>query len=240
MGAFTVIPQDTFDDLQLDAGILLKNFDPAQPAVVDADIVCATTGGISISCVPTFSDFGEDVDNCPNNTKELKHLDSWECKIGFTALGTSPDMIKMSLGVADKSGATYAASSDTTVNSGKTYYTRSGSGTSESPYVYTPVASPTGNPSTSNYYEMSSPDTKVIPRRDLEQTDFSTLWWVGDKADGGMAAVKLLNALSTSGFSLKTTKNGKGQVTVEMTGHVSINAQTVVPMEFYSTSGEGA
>ena len=39
MGAFTVIPQDTFDDLQLDAGILLKNFDPAQPAVVDADIV---------------------------------------------------------------------------------------------------------------------------------------------------------------------------------------------------------
>ena len=56
---------------------------------------------------------------------------------------------------------TYSASSDTTVKSGKTYYTRSGSGTSESPYVYTKVASPTGNPSTSSYYEMDA--TAQIP-----------------------------------------------------------------------------
>lgn len=56
---------------------------------------------------------------------------------------------------------TYSASSDTTVKSDKTYYTRSGSGTSESPYVYTKVTSPTGNPSTSNYYEMDA--TAKIP-----------------------------------------------------------------------------
>lgn len=43
----------------------------------------------------------------------------------------------------------YAASTDTTVQSGKTYYTKSGD-------VYTKVASPTGNPSTSSYYEVSS------------------------------------------------------------------------------------
>ena len=49
----------------------------------------------------------------------------------------------------------YEASADTSVKSGKTYYTRSGSGTSESPYVYTAVASPTGNPSTSSYYEVT-------------------------------------------------------------------------------------
>ena len=48
----------------------------------------------------------------------------------------------------------YGASSDTSVVAGKTYYARSGSGTTESPYVYTPVASPTGNPSTSSYYEV--------------------------------------------------------------------------------------
>ena len=46
----------------------------------------------------------------------------------------------------------YYASTDTTVKANKTYYTRSGSGTAESPYVYTVVASPTGNPSTSGYY----------------------------------------------------------------------------------------
>lgn len=56
---------------------------------------------------------------------------------------------------------TYSASSDTTVKSDKTYYTRSGSGTSESPYVYTNVTSPTGNPSTSNYYEMDA--TAQVP-----------------------------------------------------------------------------
>ena len=51
---------------------------------------------------------------------------------------------------------TYSASADTSVAAGKTYYTRSGSGTSESPYVYTKVTSPTGNPSTSSYYEMDA------------------------------------------------------------------------------------
>lgn len=56
---------------------------------------------------------------------------------------------------------TYSASTDTSVVSGKTYYTRSGSGTSESPYVYTKVTSPTGNPSTSSYYEMDA--TAQVP-----------------------------------------------------------------------------
>lgn len=49
----------------------------------------------------------------------------------------------------------------------------------------------------------------VKPRRDLKQTDFSNIWWVGDRADGGLVAVKLENALSTGGLSLKTTKTAK-------------------------------
>lgn len=180
---FTVIPTDTFDGLQLDAGVLLRNFDPAHPGFDDSDIICATTGGIQASCVPTFSDLGEDVDNCPNNMMEFKHLDSWDCKMAFTALGTSPAGIKLSLGCADID---------------------------------------------------SNNASKIIPRKDLEQTDFSDIWWVGDKANGGFVAIQLKNALSTSGFSLQTTKNGKGQTSVELTGHVSINDQTTMPMVFYS------
>ncbi|WP_303842415.1 hypothetical protein, partial [Selenomonas ruminantium] len=38
----------------------------------------------------------------------------------------------------------------------------------------------------------------------------------------------------TGGFSLQTTKNGKGQVALEFTGHVSIDDQNTVPMVFYS------
>lgn len=44
----------------------------------------------------------------------------------------------------------YDASADTEVKAGKIYYTRSGTA---GHYVYTKVASPTGNPSTSSYYE---------------------------------------------------------------------------------------
>lgn len=186
MGMFTVVPQSTFDDLQTDAGVLLKTFNPSTPAAPDdADIICATTGGITVSCVPTYSDYGEDIDNVPNNMKELKHLDGWECTLSTTGLGTSPELIKMALGAADIEGT-----------------------------------------------------TKILPRRDLDQDDFTDLWWVGDKADGGLVAVKVINALSTGGFSLQTTKNGKGQISLEITGHVSIDDQDTMPMEFYSVSGE--
>ena len=189
MGKFTVIPQDTFDGLQLDAGVLLNTFDPATPtAPDDEDIICATTGGITVACVPTFSDLGEDVDNVPNNMKELKHLDGWECTMSTTSLGTSPALIKMALGCADIDG---------------------------------------------------TDATKIVPRADLKQFDFSDIWWVGDRADGGMVAVQLKNALSTGGFSLQTTKNGKGQIALTITGHVSINAQKEVPMVFYSADPTG-
>lgn len=183
-GRFTKIPRDTFDALQMDAGVLLKSFNPANPVLDEDDIICATTGGINPSCVPTYSDFGEDVDNVPNNMMEFKHLDGWECKISTTGLGTSPELIRLALGAADVD------------------------------------------------------ETKVTPRMQIKLADFTDLWWVGDKANGGFVAVRLMNALSTGGFSLQTTKNGKGTVALDITGHVSIQAQDVVPMEFYSVDGE--
>lgn len=240
MGKFTKIPQNTFSALQLDAGVLLKNFDPetaAEPA--DEDIITATTGGINATCIPTYSDLGEDVDNVPINMKELKHLDSWECKLSTTGIGTSPELIRYALGAADISGATYAVTSDKAIDETKTYYVRGGTSPN---YTYTKVITPDVS-DIGTYYEMTSPGYKITPRRDLKQTDFATIWWVGDRADGGMVAVKLMNALSTGGLSLQTTKNGKGQVQIELTGHVSINAQDTMPMEWYSadpvTQGAG-
>ncbi|NCE63738.1 hypothetical protein D1159_03875 [Pseudoflavonifractor sp. 524-17] len=185
MGKFTVIPQDTFEGLQLDAGVLLRTFNPETGAAPkDEDIICATTGGINPSCVPTYSDFAEDVDNAPINLMEFKHLDGWECKMGFTSLGTSAESIRLALGAADIDAAT----------------------------------------------------GKITPRRSVKLEDFSDVWWVGDRADGGMVAIRLINALSTGGFSLQTTKNGKGQVSMELTGHVSIKDQDTMPMEFYSAA----
>ena len=183
MSKYTRIPQSTFDELQMDAGILLKQFDPTgQTQVVDADIITSTTGGIHITVEPQYSDLGEDVDNCPNNLKELKHLDGWNVTAETNALGTSANLIKLALGAADI---------DTTTH-------------------------------------------KITPRRNLEQTDFTDLWWVGDKMNGGFVAAHIINALSTGGFDLQTTKNGKGQTALTFTGHVSIDAQDTMPVEFYS------
>ena len=87
MGKFTKIPQDTFNALQLDAGVMLTTFDPANPVEpADSDILCATTGGITVNCTPTYSDLGSDVDNVPANMMELMHLDSWACSIATTSI----------------------------------------------------------------------------------------------------------------------------------------------------------
>lgn len=53
----------------------------------------------------------------------------------------------------EESGGSYSATSDTSVEAGKLYYVRSGSGTDESPYVYTAVEPVTAvNPSDEGWY----------------------------------------------------------------------------------------
>lgn len=81
MAKFTQIPTDTFKKLQLGAGLLATEFDPATGEVDEANIVGATSGGVSFEATPSFTDFGDDIDNCPKNTKELKRIDSWEAKM---------------------------------------------------------------------------------------------------------------------------------------------------------------
>lgn len=91
MAKFTQIPTDTFKKLQLGAGILTTDFNPATGALSAPNIIGATSGGVSFEATPSFSDFGEDIDNCPKNTKELKKLDSWEAKMSgsFVTMDTN-------------------------------------------------------------------------------------------------------------------------------------------------------
>lgn len=91
MAKFTQIPTNTFKKLQLNAGILTTEFDPATGELTASNIIGATSGGVSFEATPSFSDFGEDIDNCPKNTKELKRLDSWEAKMSgsFVTMDTT-------------------------------------------------------------------------------------------------------------------------------------------------------
>lgn len=91
MAKFTLIPTNTFKKLQLGAGILTSAFTPTTGTLDAATIIGATSGGVSFEATPSFSDFGEDIDNCPKNMKELKKLDSWDAKISgsFVTMDTA-------------------------------------------------------------------------------------------------------------------------------------------------------
>lgn len=186
MGMFTKVSSTAFASIQTNAGMLLNSFNPENPTTpTDEQIICMTTGGVNPSCAAEYTDFGEDIDNVPNNTKELKRLNSWTCTLSTTAYDTTPELIKLALGAADINGT----------------------------------------------------NTKIVPRRELKNSDFSDIWWVGDRLDGGWVAIRLVNALSTDGFSIQTAKDGKGTIPLTLTGHVSIHDQDTMPMEFYVSEG---
>ena len=189
---YTKIPENTFQNIQLNAGVLLSSFTPSSATVSDEAIIGATTGGINFTATPTYIDFGEDIDNCPKNMKELKKLDSWEAKCSGTFVTIDTAVAKSLIGAAD------IGTSDT---------------------------------------------TKVTPRNDLAQADFSDIWIVGDYSDkngdtnGGFIAIHMMNALSTGGFQIQTADKEKGQFAFEYTAHYSMSAQDTVPFEVYVKAG---
>lgn len=83
---YTKIPAETFQQIQLNAGILVDSFDPDTEEV--GNIIGATSGGVNFTAAPSFTDYGDDIDNCPKNTKELKKLDSIEATMSgsFTTI----------------------------------------------------------------------------------------------------------------------------------------------------------
>ena len=186
---YTKIPETTFKNLQLNAGVLLSAFDPVTATVANESIIGATTGGVNFTATPTFSDYGEDVDNCPKNMKELKKLDAWEISLSGTYVTVDANAVKALVGAADVSG------------------------------------------------------NKITPRNDLKLTDFTDVWWVGDYSDqngetnGGFVAIHMMNALSTGGFAIKSSDNGKGNFAFTYTAHYSMNAQDTVPFEVYVKAG---
>lgn len=180
---FTKISAEAFKSMQINAGVVLNKFDPTGTTEIqDADIITATTGGVTAECKPNITDLGDDVDNCQKNTAELMQIEDYDCTLAFTALNVTTDVIKLALGAADAS------------------------------------------------------EKKVAPRMTLDPTastgDFKDIWWVGDTIDGGFVAVRLMNALSTGGLTLKTTDKGKGNISVTLTGCPRLGSDTV-PMEWY-------
>ena len=96
---FTQIPTTAMEEMQLNAGVLLSSFTPSTAEV--SGIIGATTGGIKFSSTPTYSDFGEDIDNCPKNMMEFKRQDSVEVKISGTFVTVTASTAKKLMAAAD-------------------------------------------------------------------------------------------------------------------------------------------
>ena len=99
MEKYTRIPTDTFQHLVVNAGILVDSFTPATGVI--GNILGATTGGIEFASNATYTDYGEDIDNCPNNTMELKRLESYDPTMSGTFLTCTPAVIKKLAGASD-------------------------------------------------------------------------------------------------------------------------------------------
>ena len=98
---FTKLPENTFEELQLNAGILLSTFTPSSATVEDSNILGATSGGVSFSDTPTYRDFGDDIDNCLENTKELKRIESRIIKMLGTFVTVNTARAKSLIAAAD-------------------------------------------------------------------------------------------------------------------------------------------
>ena len=96
---YTQIPTTTFQNIQLNAGILVDSFVPSTGTI--GRLLGATTGGVQFSDSIEYTDFGEDIDNCPKNMMELKKLDSHDVTMSGTFVTLPPETAKMLAGAAD-------------------------------------------------------------------------------------------------------------------------------------------
>lgn len=92
---YTTVATDAFQKFQLNAGVILTEFDPSGTTLDKTKILFATSGGTSFTAEPEFIDYGEDVDNVPANTKELKVIDSITVTMSGTAKTADTTAAKM-------------------------------------------------------------------------------------------------------------------------------------------------
>lgn len=104
---YTQIPTTAFQNIQLNAGILVDSFVPSTGVI--GRLLGATTGGVQFQDNVTYTDFGDDIDNCPKNMKELKKLDSHEVTMGgtFVTIDAATAKLLVAVGDVDQSDETH-------------------------------------------------------------------------------------------------------------------------------------
>ena len=116
---FAKIPETAFQEIQLNAGVILNSFNvasvPTESDLLKA-IVGATSGGVNFTAAPSFTDFGEDIDNCPKNTMEMKKLDTYDIKLSGTYVTINATNVKSLIAAADVDGNKITPRADLTTD----------------------------------------------------------------------------------------------------------------------------
>ena len=99
---YTQIPSTAFQNIQLNAGILVDSFNPATGVI--GNLIGATSGGVQFQDNVEYKDFGEDIDNCPKNMLELKKLDKHEATMSGTFVTIDAATVKLLAAAADIDG----------------------------------------------------------------------------------------------------------------------------------------
>lgn len=107
--AFKKIKPTTMNELTMNVFMLMSEFDPAtfdvSTGTIDGTkIIASTTGGVTFADKPEYIDFGEDIDNCPKNTMELKVKKDGEVKVSGNLVTVNASLLKMLIGAADYAG----------------------------------------------------------------------------------------------------------------------------------------
>ena len=81
-GKYTLYPTEFWKNIQVNAGIMVLGFDKTDGTYTS--IIGATSDGVTFNSNPTYEDFGEDIDNVPPNTKQLKRVQYYDPALSGT------------------------------------------------------------------------------------------------------------------------------------------------------------
>ena len=183
---YNFMTEDQLKNIPYDTALITtSNFDPQNPDLTNIEILCPTTGDISVSSTATIVNLAEDINNLHGEPIELQQMTGRENTLSFTALGVSEQTVRMGL-------------------------------------MATQVA--------------KTADGGIVPKYYLSPSDFTDrpLWVICTLIGGGMFAVKFERFLNTAGFSLSTSKAGKGNSAFTLKGFNSIKDMTASPITYYT------
>lgn len=211
--AYTKIPADAYKYIQINAGVLVTSdgFDVATGTLDRTKILGATSGGVEFNTNTEYSDFGEDIDNVPNNTKQLKRILYYNPVFSGTFVSVNPALVQKLVAASDY-GVNTALDLHTVKPRTDLFY---GSSTTDATEDY------------------NIPDDFFDVWFVCDYSQFNS------GSEAGFLAIRLRNSLSTGGFAIQTNKDEKGTFDFEFTGHYDIR-DLEVPFEVYIKSPEDA